>query len=187
MPVGPRSALQAQVGGIGYYTQLGKYYENKGVFTVANGTFTISGVSLGYGYNEFTLYDAKGNAYYLTINTSGGIGAPAAIIQISAPLDGSTVTTTGPIKVYGTIAASFVPVAVRAYVYDYTTAKTTYFSNQKADLLQPDTYGLSYSTGAFSFAPTITVGSQTYIHIYADDATGARQEYGITVNRPVLR
>lgn len=182
----------AKVEGTGIYYQsynlAGIYYENKGTFTVpANGgAFTLltsagsSSIPLGYGFNEFNLKDAKGNAYSLTIHTTGGTGAPPDIVQITSPLNGDTVPT-GLVKVYGTIASSFVPVAVRAYAYDYVTETYTYFSNQDYEVKLGNT-PLDYSNGTFVFEVPIILNNRTFINVYADDANKVMQEQGIYVN-----
>jgi hypothetical protein len=169
----------AQVAGTGSWSQSGASY-NSGTFTVSAGTFTLTGVTLGYGYNYFTLYDANWNSYYLDIYTSGGIGAPAKVVAITGPLQNATAS--GATTVSGTInTASFAPVYVYGYVYDYTTGVSTYYSNQAAD--QSAGYqALNYSAGAFSFNTSVISPNPTFIEVYASDLNGMQHGHYVYVN-----
>jgi len=173
-------AGNSTVSGTGYYYQSGALYAS-GTFTSGGGTFSLTGVALGYGYNYFTLYDANWNSYNLTIYTSGGIGAPPKIVAITSPAQGASAS--GSTAVSGTIdTASFTPVYVYGYAYDYITGLSTYYSNQSADSTwaQPLTYDVA--TGNFSFSASVTNPNTTYISAYAYDASWISHGHSIYLN-----
>lgn len=170
------------VAGAGSWSQSGATY-GSGVLTSDGTTFTLTGVALGYGYNYFTLYDANWNSYSLTIYTSGGSGAPVKVVAITGPAQNDAVN--GAPTVSGTIdTASFTPVYVYGYVYDYTTGVSTYYSNQSADTTGTSAWAqpLTYSAGMFSFNTSVTSPNPTLIEVWANDVNGIQHGHYVYVN-----
>ena len=177
------NALCTTVSGNGYYYLSGGTYTS-GTITIANGGFTLP-ITLGYGYNYLTLYDANWNYYSVTIYTTGGLGAPVKVVAITSPIQNDKVTVSGTVVVTGTIALkAYTPVYVYGYVYDYATYTYTYLSNQATDIASGRYQDVGYdaTTGAFAFKVPVTAGNTTYIQVYAYDAAWLSHGHTIYVN-----
>lgn len=170
--------------GAGSWSQSGANYST-GTLTSNGASFTLTGVTLGYGYNYFYLYDANWNSYSLTIYTSGGLNAPVKVVAITSPTQ-SDVITSGSATVTGTIDTSFTPAYIYGYVYDYTTYMSIYYYwDGVTDAATIASWGyqpLSYGAGAFSFNATVNAANTTNIEVYAYDASGVSHGHYIYVN-----
>lgn len=169
--------------GTGYY----RNSLNQNVpFVIANGSFTISGVTLYTGWNYFTLTDTDYNYFDVYVYTSGG-GPKPQFVTITDPKVNDTVT--GNRTITGTITdpvnSGYKPNTVYAYVSDYATGTSKDYSS---DLYEQQQYG--YSKLAFdgvNFSFSFDFGTNTsdysYIDVYAyDNVNGISHGHTIYVN-----
>jgi hypothetical protein len=131
-----------------------------------------------------TLSDSEGRTFYMTITTSGGLAAPQQLVFISTPSDGGV--GSGSFPVSGTVDLANFGAAVGtvyAYVYDFYTNRTTYYSSSSADVTNLGyNRPLTFDTGG-SFLFQATVQSTSYkaqIQVYAYDTTGTLSQESVS-------
>lgn len=174
------------VNGAGYYYLSSSYTYTSGSLSISNGSFSLP-LSLDYGWNYISLYDANWNYYSVTIYTTGGNNAPKKYVAITSPAHNTT--QSGNITVTGTVDTStgFTPAYVYGYVYDYNSYSYKYYYwDGVTDATTIASWGylpITYSAGAFSFDASVTSGSSpTFIEVYAYDANWYSHGHEIYVN-----
>ncbi|MCR4303254.1 MAG: Ig-like domain-containing protein [Gallionella sp.] len=173
--------------GTGYYTDA---TGGNHPFTISGGSYTISGVTVygggGLGeWNYIYLNDTAWNYQSVSIYSTNTSAKPK-FVNIATPVNTNTASFVAGLQgVTGTItdpvASGYAPSVVRAQmgVWNNTTYSYTY-TYYSSDVNDQNMYGdsaITYNatTGSYSFQADFgTVGSYTYIHVYAyDDVTYA--------------
>jgi hypothetical protein len=155
-------------------------------FTITNGSFSISGVTVYDGWNNFSITDTNYNYFYIGVTTTNRAAKPK-FVETTSPLNNATVT--GPTTISGTISdpvsSGYAPNTVYAYVYDSLTGTSKSYSS---DLYEQQTYGygaITFGGTAYSFTHDFGADTSSYdsVDVYAyDSVNGISHGHTIYVN-----
>lgn len=155
-------------------------------FTITNGSFTISGITVYDGWNNIYLNDTNYNDFNVSILTANGLLKPQ-FVKTTSPVLNSTVTGTQTVQgdISDPIGSGYSPKTVYASVYNSVTGSSRSFSS---DLYEQQQYGygaMSFNGTNYSFSYDFGAVTTSYssIDVYAyDNVNGISHGHTIYVN-----